>query len=171
MDHSEERDEELVNAEKRIPVSTTKTDSHRTALLHLVTLALHQQRVVDHFSLLPQRERCRSIQQFHLGGRWMGRALEVADGAEERSHFFEVLLRPDALRQLEEGVELEELLVGEGVVLVESVEFLVGELHRVQELVDSDRQLHLPLAYLPLDVFPGNAHCRRLDFLPVGSES
>jgi hypothetical protein len=23
---------------------------------------------------------------------------------------------------------------------------------------------------LPLDVLPGNAHCRRLDFLPVGSE-
>jgi hypothetical protein len=23
---------------------------------------------------------------------------------------------------------------------------------------------------LPLDVLPGDAHCRRLDFLPVGSE-
>jgi hypothetical protein len=100
----------------------------------------------------------------------MSRAFEVADRAQERSHFFEVLLRPDALRQPEEGVQLEELLVGEGVVLVESVELLVGELHRVQELVDCDWQLHLPLAYLPLDVLPGNAHCRRLDFLPVGSE-
>lgn len=56
MDHSEECDEQLVNTEKRIAVSTTKTDSHRTALLRLVPLAFHQQRVVDHLALLAQRE-------------------------------------------------------------------------------------------------------------------
>ena len=43
MDHSEseECDEELVEAQKGVAVSTAETHTHGTALLYLVAFALH----------------------------------------------------------------------------------------------------------------------------------
>ena len=100
----------------------------------------------------------------------MGSAFEVAYTGQECSYFSEVVSDFDSLRDSNERIDLEELLVGERVIFVEIIELLIGKFDCVQKFIDSDGKLNLFFADLIGCIFPGNANGWRFDSLSVGGE-
>lgn len=100
----------------------------------------------------------------------MGSAFEVAYTCQECSYFAEVVSYFYSLRDSNERIDLEELLVGEGVIFVEVIELLIGKFDCVQKFVDSDGKLNLLFADLVGCIFPGYANSWRFDSLSVGGE-
>lgn len=61
--------------------------------------------------------------------------------------------------------------VRQGVIFVESVEFLIFEFNWAQEFGNRNRKLKFFLRNLTGLIFPGNSHCGRFYFLACGRES